>query len=116
MFGTSMGGRVAPMNLTVEPRFRIAILQCAGIALDETPSEIDPLHYLPRVKVPVLMVGGRLAGVFPLETSQQPYFEFLGTPAADKRFVVVESGHCPSRDQFFREALPWLDRHLGRPK
>jgi hypothetical protein len=54
--------------------------------------------------------------VFPLETSQRPYDELLGTPAADKRFVVVESGHCPPHDQFYREALPWLDGDLGRPK
>ena len=82
-------------------------------------ADLPRLMFLPRTVEPKpgqRLVTSGLDGVFPLETSQQPYFEFLGTPAADKRFVVVESGHCPSRDQFFREALPWLDRHLGRPK
>jgi hypothetical protein len=30
-----------------------------------------------------------------------------------KHHVVVDAGHCPPREMFYREALPWLDRYLG---
>jgi hypothetical protein len=60
------------------------------------------------------MVQGRLDTRLPYEESQLPYFRLLGTPAADKKFVVVDdAGHCPPKDRFLREALPFLDRYLG---
>jgi hypothetical protein len=31
----------------------------------------------------------------PYDTSQKPFFEFLGTPPEDKRHVVLEGGHLP---------------------
>jgi hypothetical protein len=38
----------------------------------------------------------------------------LGTPEADKRHVVFEGGHIPSRPQeVFKVILDWLDARLG---
>ena len=60
--------------------------------------EVEQLHFAPRVTVPVLMLNGRTDFVFPLETSQLPMFNLLGTPSADKHHVIVESGHSvPAR-------------------
>jgi len=112
-YGNSQGARVAPINLVVESRFKVAIMNCPGIGLDPTQAEIDPFHFLPRMRVPTLMVGGRFDGVFPLVTSQVPYFKLLGAPDSVKHHVVVDAGHCPPREMFYREALPWLDRYLG---
>lgn len=51
---------------------------------------------------------------FPVETSQAPLFQLLGTPAEDKRHVVFEdAGHVPPRIAVIREILDWLDRYLG---
>jgi dienelactone hydrolase len=110
--GMSMGGRVAPILTVLEPRIKVAVLVCPGLALDPTLPEIDPFHYLPRMRIPTLMVGGRLDSVFPLDIAQVPFFNALGASPARKKHVVVDAGHCPSRQQFLREALPWLDKYL----
>ena len=72
------------------------------------------LNYLSRVTMPVLMMGGRHDYIFPLETSQKPMFDRLGTPADRKRHVVYEAGHGNfPRGQVITEVLGWLDRYLG---
>jgi acetyl esterase/lipase len=110
--GMSMGGRVSPILTVLEPRIKAAVLVCPGLALDPTLPEIDPFHYLPRMRIPTLMVGGRLDSVFPLDIAQVPFFNGLGASPDRKKHVVVDAGHCPSRQQFLREALPWLDKYL----
>ena len=46
-------------------------------------------------------------------TSQRPLFRLLGTPEADKKHVLFESGHVPPFPDVVRETLDWLDRYLG---
>ena len=76
--------------------------------------EIDPVNFLPRVTLPVLMLGGKYDFVFPVETAQKPLFELFATPADRKRFVIFENaGHVPPRIEVIREVLDWLDRYLG---
>jgi eukaryotic-like serine/threonine-protein kinase len=61
------------------------------------------------------MLNGRYDYTFPLETSQQPYFRWLGTPEKDKRHIVYDSAHdvMVYRTQVVREVLSWLDHYLG---
>jgi eukaryotic-like serine/threonine-protein kinase len=59
------------------------------------------------------MVNGRYDYFFPVESSQDPMFRFLGTPAKDKRHTVFESGHVPPNDLLIKEVLDWLDSYLG---
>lgn len=68
------------------------------------------------MKKPVLMVNGRYDYTFPVETSQDPLFHMLGTPAADKRHVILETPHDVTEDRpvLVREVLAWLDRYIGR--
>jgi hypothetical protein len=52
--------------------------------------------------------------VEPVETSQRPLFEMLGTPASDKRHVIFETGHAVvTLPPMIKEVLDWLDRYLG---
>jgi pimeloyl-ACP methyl ester carboxylesterase len=74
---------------------------------------VDPFNFASRVTVPVLMVNGRYDYFFPLETSQQPLLHLLGSPARDKRHVLLESGHSPPLTPVATEVLAWLDRYLG---
>ena len=50
---------------------------------------------------------------FPLETSQRPMYELLGTPEEHKRWVVYDGGHSVPRTQLIEETLGWLERYLG---
>lgn len=114
--GNSFGGRMAPIMLWAEPRFRAAVLSVAGLKMERTRPESDPLNFLPRVKLPLLMLNGRFDHYFPVETSQNPFFSFLGTPSADKKHVVFDGGHTVPRTMLISEMLGWLDRYLGPVK
>ena len=113
--GWSWGGGWAPLPLALEPRFQVAVLHVAGmVGGDNRPlPEVDPLNYLPRVELPVLVLNGRYDGVQPPDTHSRPFFEMLGTPQEHKRFVLTESGHFVPRPTLIRETLDWLDRYLG---
>ena len=112
-FGTSWGAAQAPMVLAAEPRFKAAALNVAGLGMEHMRPEVDPFNYLPRVKVPVLMLNGKYDFYFPVETAQKPFFEHLGTPADRKKYLVYEGGHDVPRTELIKETLAWLDRYLG---
>jgi eukaryotic-like serine/threonine-protein kinase len=112
-FGVSWGGRVAPVILSIERRFKAAVLMVAGLRHQTTQPEADPFNYLPRVTLPVLMLNGKYDFYFPIDTSQRPFFERLGTPAADKLWIPYEGSHSVPATELAKESLAWLDRYLG---
>jgi dienelactone hydrolase len=114
-FGHSWGGRLGGILLAVEPRLKVAVLLVAGFNFTPTQPEVDPLNYVTRIGVPVLMLSGLYDPVFPLETSARPMFDLLGTPAQHKRQVIWETGHGMSRTYLITETLAWYDRYLGVP-
>ncbi|HET6176003.1 MAG TPA: protein kinase, partial [Candidatus Sulfotelmatobacter sp.] len=113
-YGFSLGGELGAIMITVDNRFKVAILTDGGLPSHwKPPPEVDPANFAPHVKIPVLMINGRYDFAAPLETSQQPLFRLLGAPAADKRQVVLESGHGLPFTPWFKETLDWLDHYLG---
>jgi serine/threonine protein kinase/predicted esterase len=112
-FGVSWGGRLGPLIMGVEPRFRAGVLLVGGLAMTPSRPEADPFNFLRRVTVPVLMLNGNNDQVFPVETAQKPQFQFLGTPADRKRHLLYEGGHFVPRAALISEALQWFDRYLG---
>lgn len=112
-FGTSWGGRMAGVVLGIEPRFRAAVLDVAGLRFERSRPEVDPLNFLPRIETPVLMLTGKYDHFFPRETSQKPFFALLGTPTDRKLNVVYEDGHAVPTTGLIRESLRWLDSYLG---
>ena len=112
-FGYSWGANMAPLNLATEPRIKTAVLYVSGLTMERGRSEVDPLNYLPRVSVPVLMLNGKYDFFFPVEISQRPFFQMLGTPAEHKKWIVYEGGHDVPRTALIAETLAWLDKYLG---
>jgi dienelactone hydrolase len=111
--GNSWGGQTAPIALAVEHRFKAAMLNVGGLwEYFEFLPEVDPINFVTRVTVPVLMLNGQYDIVFPYETGQRPMYELLGTPPADKRHVVTEEAHLIARDVLIRETLDWFDKYL----
>ena len=113
-FGFSWGARLGPLFLALDPRLRVAILESGGLKFASTFPESDPFNFAPRVTVPVLMIDGRYDFFFPVETSQRPLFQLLGTPPAEKKHVVLEASHALPNIPVATEGLQWLDRYLGR--
>ena len=112
-----MGSEVAPILLSMERRFAAAALLSAGLTpmLGKLP-EVNAVNFLPRVKTPVLMVNGTYDSILPPATAQEPMFQQLGTATADKRRVVVDSGHSvmtpETQNTVIRAVLDWFDRYL----
>ena len=115
-FGLSWGAAVGPVMLAVENRFQVAILVAGGLQFERSLPEADPINFVGRVKVPLLLLNGRYDHFFPVETSQQPFLRLLGSPESDKKYVLYETGHSPPRKEVIRESLDWLDKYLGPVK
>ena len=101
-----------------EKRLRAAVIISGGFQLTfhYLPDD-DPLNFAPRVSIPVLMLNGRYDMTFPVESSQRPMFQFLGTPGTDKKHVIYEGGHGVfPRPDAVHECLAWLDKYLGTVK
>ena len=112
-YGVSWGADMAPLMIAPEPRVKAGVVVVAGLLFHRSLPEVEAVHYLPRIEVPMLMLNGKYDFFFPYETSQVPFFELLGTPDEDKRMVINESGHSFPRTELAKETLAWLDRYLG---
>jgi dienelactone hydrolase len=114
-YGFSWGSAVAPVVCAVEKRFDAAVLHVGGFMMTKTLPEVDVLNYVPRVKIPVLMLNGKNDTFYPLETSQKPMFDLLGTDVKDKSMKVYEGGHIVPRSELMKESINWFDKYLGVP-
>lgn len=112
-FGQSWGAAMGAITLAVEPRFKTSVLIVAGLNFQRSLPEVDQVHYLPRIKTPVLMLNGKYDFFFPYETSQRPFYELLGTPKNQKKLFVYDGGHTVPTTQLVKETLAWLDMYLG---
>jgi len=67
------------------------------------------------VRTPFLLLGGEWDPLFPVETSQRPMMERLGSRPEDRKwFIHRGGGHAFIPVEIVaRESLAWLDRYLG---
>ena len=113
--GFSLGGVETPVLLAIDRRFKAAIVLSGGFQNRYDLPEVSPFNFDPHMVTPTLMLSGRYDQTFPLETSQRPLFQFMGTPPKDKKLVIYEGGHGAfPRPAAVRESLDWLDKYLGR--
>ena len=111
--GFSWGGFLGGIIPAVEKRIKAVVLNVGGMEMHRALPEADQINFLPRVKQPVLMVNGKHDMFFPIETSQKPMFDLLGTQKEDKKLFIYESGHLVPRVDLVRETLAWFDKYLG---
>ena len=112
-YGLSWGGAMGAIMPAVEPRLRCNVLYVAGLLFQRALPEVDQIHYVTRVTQPTLMLNGEYDFYFPVETSQRPMFERLGTPIEDKQYKVYPGAHAVPRTERIKELVGWLDRYLG---
>ena len=115
-FGVSWGGFLGSIIPAVEKRFKALVLFVGGMEMTKTFPEADQINFVPRVYQPVLMLNGKYDMYFPVETSQRPLFNLLGTPAKDKKLMIFDTGHLVPRIDAMRETLAWYDKYLGPVK
>jgi formylglycine-generating enzyme required for sulfatase activity/dienelactone hydrolase len=110
-YGVSWGGAMGALMPAVEPRIRVSVLYVAGLDFERARPEVDPVNFLPRIRIPTLMLNGRYDFFFPVETSQVPMYRLLGTPPDQKRHVVEDGSHFVARTRLIQETLTWLDKY-----
>ncbi|MBN2345345.1 MAG: dienelactone hydrolase family protein, partial [Candidatus Aminicenantes bacterium] len=113
--GVSWGGRYGAIIPAVEERLKASLLISGGINGVARP-EVNEINYITRVKIPTLMLNGRYDMTFPYETSIQPMFDLLGTPAHQKELKLYDTDHIVPHNEIIKETLNWLDRFLGPVK
>jgi hypothetical protein len=129
-YGLSWGAAKGAWLLALENRIKAAVLEDGGfytggvledgrafISQYQGPEQ-DPVHYLPRIRMPVLMLNGEYDTIFPRAESQDPMFQLLGTPAEHKQHRLFKTSHGgqkpdPGRVQ---EVVNWFDRYPGPVK
>ena len=105
-----MGGFYGPIPVALEPRLKVAIFALAGLRFNH-PAETQPANFMPRVKVPVLLVNGRDDFLAPL-AAQQRLHRSDRDAAEHKRHAVLDGGHVPNDFRaLIREVLDWLDKY-----
>jgi len=116
-YGLSWGAQLAPITMALDPRIKAGVLLMGGLFSGKPAPEVDPFTFAPRVRIPVLMLNGDQDFIFPLQTSQRPLFQALGTPSPDKKHVLYPGGHeifVTQRSQIVQQVVGWLDRYVGR--
>jgi len=112
LYTHSWGGVVGAIIPAVERRLKLCVHVTGGFSSRALP-EADQINYLPRVKVPVLMLNGKYDFTFPLEADVKPYFDLLGTEEGDKVLKVYESDHWIPTTELIRETLDWCEKYFG---
>jgi serine/threonine protein kinase len=113
-YGVSWGGAMGGIVPAVENRIKVTILLVAGLQFQQALPEAEAVNFLPRIKMPVLMLNAKYDFFFPYETSQLPFYEMLGTPNEHKKLFIYARGHSVPRTEYVKETLAWLDRYLDR--
>jgi eukaryotic-like serine/threonine-protein kinase len=114
-FGFSFGTRLGPIVLAQENRVSAGIFACGGLGTGFYRPEADAFNFIPRVRIPILMINGKYDMTFPIPM-QKAMFDFLGTPPERKKWVLLNMGHglsTASRSQVTKEILDWLDLYFG---
>jgi dienelactone hydrolase len=115
-FGWSWGGFMGGIIPAVEKRIKTIVLHVGGMEMQKTLPEVDQINFLPRIYQPILMLNGKYDMYFPVETSQMPMFNLLGTPSKDKKIIIYDTGHLVPRTDLIKETLSWYDKYLGPVK
>lgn len=115
-YGFSWGGEMGMIIPAVEPRIKADIVLLGGFGSGYALPEAQEINYLPRIRIPTLMLNGKYDMVFPLETNVRPAFRLLGTPEKDKKLVVYDTDHYIPPKELIKETLDWLDKYFGPVK
>ena len=114
-YGISWGGGMGAHFPALEKRLSQNILVHGGFRNEVYEPIVDPINFVGQVKIPTLMLSGKYDFTFPVETSQLPMFNKLGTPPEHKLRVPYDVAHQFLPTEFASESLEWLDKYWGRP-
>jgi hypothetical protein len=48
-----------------------------------------------------------------VESTQEPFYQLLGSRKDQKKHLLYETGHNIPRNELIKETINWLDEYLG---
>jgi hypothetical protein len=116
--GFSWGGAYGLVLPALEGRIKAQVLVLGGIYVENSPEnvpfpEVAQINYIPRVKIPTLMLNGKYDLSFPYLTNVKPVFDLLGISEEDKNLILCDSDHYIPRNTVIKESLQWFSKYLG---
>jgi len=106
VLGLSHGAMEAFILSALEPRVRVAV---AGLTPQhKIPDILLPLNYAPRVKIPLLMMAGRLDTWYTQDEVEQV---LAAVSSNDKRLVWYDVGHRLP-EEYAGAAVAWFRKYL----
>jgi serine/threonine protein kinase/formylglycine-generating enzyme required for sulfatase activity/predicted esterase len=112
-YGYSWGAEMGAIVPAVEPRIKACILALGGLDFQRSLPEVDVINFISRVKQPVLMLNGRYDFFFPMQSTQEPFYQMLGSKKDQKKHLLYDTSHNIPRNELIKESTNWLDQYLG---
>jgi eukaryotic-like serine/threonine-protein kinase len=112
-YGYSWGAEMGAIVPAVEPRIKACILALGGLGFQRPLPEVDVINFITRVEQPVLMLNGRYDFFFPVDSTQEPFYQMLGSKKDQKKHLLYETSHNLPRNELIKESTSWLDQYLG---
>ena len=116
MVGYSWGAKMGAIIPAIEDRVKAQVLVVGGFAMQRPLPEVDQINFAQHVTIPTLMLNGKYDFYFPVDKSQLPMFEALGTPKELKVHQTYDGGHNVPRTTLIKLTLDWLDRFQPVPQ
>lgn len=114
--GLSWGGIWGGIVPAIESRIKVAVILGGGLDLELSP-ECSQVNFAPRIKIPILLQGGKYDALFPVESNQKLFLGLFGTAQEDKQHRIYETGHsCWLKNEVTKDELDFLDKYLGPVK
>ncbi|MFL5327990.1 MAG: protein kinase domain-containing protein [Gemmataceae bacterium] len=117
-YGFSLGAELGGSFLALEPRIRAAVLEAGGLPNEPLRKDrfvLEWRHYLPEIRIPVLMLNGQVDPIYPVNESQVAMFQLLGS-SIKEQYIHPTGHHMLAPDIKFTKMQAWFDRHFGQPK
>jgi len=112
-YGYSWGAVMGAIIPAIDPRFKANVLALGGMEYSKSLPEVDKINFLPHVKQPTLMLNGHYDFFFPVDSTQIPFYNLLGSKKDQKKRIQYETGHNIPRNELIKEMLNWYDLWLG---
>jgi formylglycine-generating enzyme required for sulfatase activity/dienelactone hydrolase len=111
--GVSMGAAAGVVFAGLEDRIKAFIMLDGGFNAEEVLPGTDQADFVPRIKMPVLMICGQFDWIF---MGKDALYKMLGTRIEDKHFVTLPTDHDVSEDRphLVSAVVTFLDRYFGR--
>jgi eukaryotic-like serine/threonine-protein kinase len=111
-YGMSMGPIFGAHLTAVDQRIKTNIFYAGGLGPVNRP-ESNMAYFLPRIKIPTLMINGRFDSIFGSDGILNMY-KLIGTPKPYKKLILFDSDHLAPQEDLIRETLAWLDQEFGQ--